>query len=151
MVFPLRPGLKKMKSGSSLSPTYRFGPYDVDLAAGQLRKHGVKLKLTGQPLDILVMLLERPGQVVTREELQKRLWSDETFVDFENSLNKAINKLRQTLGDSAESPVYIETLPRRGYRFTAPVERLENGNAVPAIAAPAVIPEALTTQDEIIL
>jgi DNA-binding winged helix-turn-helix (wHTH) protein/tetratricopeptide (TPR) repeat protein len=103
------------------SYSYQFGPYQVDIQAGQLRKHGTKIKLAGQPFEILVMLLERAGVVVTREEIQKRLWPDETFGDFENSLNKAINKLRQALADSAEQPTYIETLPRRGYRFLAPV------------------------------
>ena len=103
------------------SPIYRFGPYHVDVPAGQLRKHGAKIRLAGQPFEILVMLLERAGQVVTREEIQRRLWSGETFVDFENSLNKAINKLRQALADSAEQPTYIETLPRRGYRFIASI------------------------------
>jgi TolB-like protein/DNA-binding winged helix-turn-helix (wHTH) protein/Tfp pilus assembly protein PilF len=101
---------------------YRFGPYYVDIPAGQLQKHGTKIRLAGQPFEILVMLLERAGQVVTREEIQQRLWSEETFVDFENSLNKAINKLRQALADSAEQPTYIETLPRRGYRFITPMD-----------------------------
>jgi len=96
---------------------FRFGPFLADAPAGQLRKGASKIRLAGQPFEILVMLLERPGQVVTREEIQQRLWPQETFVDFENSLNKAINKLRQALSDSAEKPVYIETLPRRGYRF----------------------------------
>ena len=102
--------------------TYRFGPYHVDLPAGQLWKQASRIRLAGQPFDILVMLLERAGQVVTREEIQQRLWSGETFVDFENSLNKAINKLRQALADSAEQPAYIETLPRRGYRFIAVID-----------------------------
>lgn len=111
-----------MGTESRLPPAYQFGPYQVDIAAGQLRKHGAKVRLAGQPFDVLVLLLERGGQVVTREELQRRLWSDETFVDFENSLNKAINKVRQALADSAEEPAYIETLPRRGYRFIAPIQ-----------------------------
>ena len=110
-----------MDARASSSSIYRFGPYHVDVPAGQLRKHGSKIRLAGQPLDILVMLLERAGQVVTREEIQQQLWSGETFVDFENNLNKAINKLRQALADSAERPTYIETLPRRGYRFIAPM------------------------------
>jgi Tol biopolymer transport system component/DNA-binding winged helix-turn-helix (wHTH) protein len=109
--------------------TYRFGPYQVDIPAGQLRKHGAKVRLAGQPFDILVMLLERAGVVVTREEIQQRLWSSETFVDFENSLNKAINKLRQALSDSAEQPTFIETLPRKGYRFIATIEPAQNGDA----------------------
>jgi DNA-binding winged helix-turn-helix (wHTH) protein len=93
-----------------------FGPFEADLATGELRKDGVKLKFSGQPFQVLAILLERPGDVVTREELQKRLWPD-TFVDVERNLNTAINKIREVLGDSAESPRYVETLPRRGYRF----------------------------------
>jgi Tol biopolymer transport system component/DNA-binding winged helix-turn-helix (wHTH) protein len=99
----------------------RFATFEVDLPAGELRKGGVKLKLTGQPFQVLTILLERPGEVVTREELQKRLWPD-TFVDVDHNLNTAINKIREVLGDSAESPRFVETLPRRGYRFVAPVE-----------------------------
>ena len=99
----------------------RFGTFEVDLPAGELRKNGVKLKLTGQPFQVLTILLERAGEVVTREELQKRLWPD-TFVDVDHNLNTAINKIREVLGDSAESPRFVETLPRRGYRFIAPVE-----------------------------
>jgi TolB-like protein/DNA-binding winged helix-turn-helix (wHTH) protein/Flp pilus assembly protein TadD len=98
----------------------RFGTFEVDLAAGEVRKSGLKLKLTGQPFQVLAMLLERPGEVVTREELQKRLWPD-TFVDVDHNLNIAINKIREMLADSAESPRFVETLPRRGYRFIAPV------------------------------
>ena len=99
----------------------RFGTFEVDLPAGELRKGGVKLKLTGQPFQVLTILLERPGEAVTREELQKRLWPD-TFVDVDHNLNTAINKIREVLGDSAESPRFVETLPRRGYRFVARVE-----------------------------
>jgi len=99
----------------------RFGTFEVDLAAGELRKAGVKLKLTGQPFQVLTILLEHPGEVVTRDELQKRLWPD-TFVDVDHNLNTAINKIREVLSDSAESPRFVETLPRRGYRFVAPVE-----------------------------
>jgi Tol biopolymer transport system component/DNA-binding winged helix-turn-helix (wHTH) protein len=99
----------------------RFGTFEVDLPSGELRKSGMKLKLTGQPFQVLAILLERPGEVVTREELQKRLWPD-TFVDVDHNLNTAINKIREVLGDSAESPRFVETLPRRGYRFIAPVE-----------------------------
>ena len=99
----------------------RFGSFEVDLPAGELRKGGVKLKLTGQPFQVLTILLERPGEVVTRDGLQKRLWPD-TFVDVDHNLNTAINKIRDVLGDSAESPRFVETLPRRGYRFIAPVD-----------------------------
>ena len=99
----------------------RFGTYEVDLPAGDLKKCGVKLKLSGQPFQVLAILLEQPGTIVTREELQKRLWPD-TFVDVDHNLNTAINKIREVLGDSAESPRFVETVPRRGYRFIAPVE-----------------------------
>lgn len=107
----------------TLQPTriIRFGSFEVDVQAGELRKSGLKLKLSGQPLQVLAILLERPGEVVTREELQKRLWPD-TFVDVDHNLNTAINKIREALSDSAESPRFVETLPRRGYRFVAPVE-----------------------------
>ncbi len=100
----------------------RFGAFEADLSAGELRKSGVRIKLHGQPFEVLAMLLERPGEVVTREELQGRLWPTDTFVDFDHGVNTAINRLREALGDSAESPRFIETVPRRGYRFVAPVE-----------------------------
>jgi Tol biopolymer transport system component/DNA-binding winged helix-turn-helix (wHTH) protein len=100
----------------------RFGVFEANLPAGELRKHGLRLRVAGQPFKILAILLERPGEVVTRDELKKSLWPDDTFVDFENSLNSAIKKLRTVLGDSAENPRYIETLPRTGYRFVAPIE-----------------------------
>jgi DNA-binding winged helix-turn-helix (wHTH) protein len=99
----------------------RFGTFEVDLCAGELRKQGVRIKLQEQPFHVLTALLLHPGKVVTREELRAQLWSADTFVDFDNSLNTSINKLREALGDSAESPHFIETLPRRGYRFVAPV------------------------------
>src|SRR5271155_3491537 len=98
----------------------RFGDFEADLRSGELRKDGVKLKFGGQPFQVLTILLEQRGEVVAREELQKRLWPD-TFVDVDHNLNTAINKIREGLGDSAESPRYVETLPRRGYRFIAPV------------------------------
>ena len=111
----------------------RFGVYEVNFAAHQLRKHGVCVRLAGQPLAILAMLLERPGEVVTREELQGRLWASHTFVDFEHSLNSAIKKLRAALNDTPENSHYIETLPRVGYRFIAPVQEVsEKGHAVDA-------------------
>ncbi len=99
----------------------RFGTFELHVQSGELRKSGLKLKLSGQPFQVLSILLERPGEVVTREELQKRLWPD-TFVDVDHNLNTAINKIREALGDSAETPRFVETLPRRGYRFVAPVE-----------------------------
>src|SRR5579864_561783 len=99
----------------------RFGNFELDRRAGEVRRGGIKLKLSEQPFNVLVALLEKPGQVVTREELHDKLWSQDTFVDFEHGLNKAINKVRETLGDDADNPRFIETLPRRGYRFLAPV------------------------------
>jgi Tol biopolymer transport system component/DNA-binding winged helix-turn-helix (wHTH) protein len=101
----------------------RFGPFEADAATGELRKHGVRIKLQKQPFQILIALLEKPNQPVTREELRQRIWGDDTNVDFEHGLNAAVNKLRLALSDSAESPRYIETIPAVGYRLLAPVER----------------------------
>jgi TolB-like protein/Tfp pilus assembly protein PilF len=106
-----------MENISSQTQPVRFGSFELDPCAGELRKQGVKIKLQEQPFQILAMLLEHPGEVVTREQLRTRLWPSDTFVDFDHSLNKAINKLREALGDSAESPRFIETLAKRGYRF----------------------------------
>jgi DNA-binding winged helix-turn-helix (wHTH) protein len=94
----------------------RFGPFELDTQSAELFKFGQKLKLQGQPIKILSILLEKPGELVTREELRQRLWPAETFVDFDHGLNTSIRKLRAALGDEAETPQYIETLPRRGYR-----------------------------------
>jgi cholera toxin transcriptional activator len=107
----------------SNSRVVRFGVFELDLAAGELRKSGVKLRLQEQPFQVLAVLLERAGDVVTREDLRQKLWPSDTFVDFDHSLNTAINKVREALGDSASSPRYVETLARRGYRFVAPVQR----------------------------
>ena len=110
-------------SPSSQAPrVFRFGVFEVDPRQSELRKSGLRIKLQDQPFQVLVMLLERPGETVTREELQHRLWSDDTFVDFDHSLNSAIKKLREALGDQSENPRFIETFHRRGYRFIAPVE-----------------------------
>ena len=98
----------------------QFGIFEVDLRAGELRRNGSRVKLQEQPLQILTLLLERPGEVVTREELQSRLWPADTFVDFDHSLNAAVRRLRDALGDSAENPRFVETVARRGYRFLAP-------------------------------
>jgi DNA-binding winged helix-turn-helix (wHTH) protein len=106
---------------SSAPTTFRFGVFELDPRAGELRKQGMKIKLQGQPVEILVMLLQRPGEIVTREELQKKLWPADTFVDFEPGLNSAMKRLRAALDDDAETPRFIETLPRKGYRFIAPL------------------------------
>src|SRR6185369_12652644 len=101
----------------------RFGVFELDPSSGELRKHGVRVRLQDQPLKLLLSLLERPGEVYTREELIRRTWPEGTFVDYERGLNVAITRLRQVLGDSADSPRYIETVGRKGYRFIAPIER----------------------------
>jgi DNA-binding winged helix-turn-helix (wHTH) protein len=113
------------------SQVIRFATFEVDLHAQELRKAGLRLKLTGQPFQVLAILLEQPGTVVTREELQKRLWPD-TFVDVDHNLNTAINKIREALGDSSENPRFVETLPRRGYRFIDPITG--NGTAPAGVA-----------------
>jgi TolB-like protein/DNA-binding winged helix-turn-helix (wHTH) protein/Flp pilus assembly protein TadD len=110
-----------MENPAPAPKAIRFGVFEIDPQAGELRKSGVKLKLQDQPFQVLMTLLDKPGMVVTREELRKKLWDTDTFVDFEHSLGTAINKIREALGDSAENPRFIETLPRRGYRFIAPV------------------------------
>jgi Tol biopolymer transport system component/DNA-binding winged helix-turn-helix (wHTH) protein len=113
-------------------PRLRFGPYQVDLNSRELRKSGVRVKLSGQPFAILEALLDHPGQLVTREELRKRIWPENTFVDYGHGLNAAVNKLREALCDSADDPKYIETLTRRGYRFIAPVEDEDLVDSAPA-------------------
>src|ERR1700693_855638 len=123
----------------------QFGVFELDSTAGGLRKHGIKIKLQEQPLQILQQLLEHPGEVVTREELQKRIWPADTFVDFDHGLYSAVQRLREALGDTAETPHYVETLPRRGYRFIAPVNNGNRGEAkveTASVEAPAsVVPE----------
>jgi DNA-binding winged helix-turn-helix (wHTH) protein len=127
----------------SLKKRLSFGPFLVDLGTQELWKGSTRLKIGGQPFGILALLLERPGELISREELRKQVWSGDTFVDFNQGLNAAVNKLRDCLSDSADEPRYIETLPRRGYRFIAPV--------LPAVNPPTpnlpAIPEsaALTT------
>src|SRR5437868_2525405 len=103
------------------SRRFRFGIFEADTATGELRKAGVRLRLPDQPFQVLVLLLERPGEVLTRDELRQNLWPDGTFVDFDHGLNSIINKLREVLGDTANNPRFIETLARKGYRFVAPV------------------------------
>ncbi len=111
----------------------RFGIFEVDLRTGELRKQGVRIKLQEQPFRVLTALLQQPGNLVTREELRSRIWPSDTFVDFDNNLNTSMNKLREALGDSADNPRFIETLPRRGYRFVAPVgSDVRNQPAIPA-------------------
>ena len=112
----------------------RFTPFEFDSQTGELRKHGLKIRLSGQPIEVLTLLLEHPGEMVSREEMQKRLWPDDTVVEFEHSINSAINRLREALGDSADNARFVETLARRGYRFIALVD-------VGAGLVPALEPE----------
>jgi cholera toxin transcriptional activator len=117
---------------------FRFGIYELDGATGELRKDGKsRPRLQGQPLEILLHLLDRPGDVVTREELRQRLWPADTFVDYDHSLNTAVNKLREALNDSADNPRFIQTIPRRGYRFIASIEAVDGD---PGLAKPEESP-----------
>src|SRR5258708_22690250 len=119
--------LETQKSGR----VFRFGVFEVDAATGELRKQGMRIRLQEQPSQLLLMLLERAGEVVSREEICRKLWPPDTFVDFDQSLGTALRELRQALGDDAETPRYIETIPKHGFRFVAPVERI---SAIPEAA-----------------
>jgi TolB-like protein/DNA-binding winged helix-turn-helix (wHTH) protein len=118
----------------------RFGPFEADFTHGELRKFGIRLKVSGQPIEILRLLLDAPGEVVTREQIRERLWQANTFVDFDHSLNAAVNKLREALNDSAESPTYIETVPRRGYRFIGQISDTAQKPEPKIEAVPAAMP-----------
>lgn len=126
---------------SSPGRIFRFGAYEFDARAGELRKHGLRLKLCGQPVSVLALLLDSPGELVTREELQNRLWPAGTYVDFEHSVNAAVKRLRQALGDSAGSPRFIETVARNGYRFIAPLSRGPDDVSQPAPQEDTGVPE----------
>jgi DNA-binding winged helix-turn-helix (wHTH) protein len=115
---------------------YRFGVFEADSTTGELRRNGVRVKLHAQPFQVLFMLLERPGELLTREDISRELWPEGTFVDYEHSVNSAVNRLREALGDKAANPRFVETLARRGYRFVAPVERIALGEE-PAGTPPA--------------
>ena len=124
-----------MSDTASRREVVRFGVFELDLRRGELRRQGLKIRLQEQPFQVLAMLLEHPDELVTRDEMRKKLWPADTFVDFEHGLNKGINKIREALGDTAESPRFIETVPRRGYRFVAPVGGLSEP------VAPTTAPE----------
>src|SRR5215472_17111835 len=109
---------------------FRFGAFEADASTGELRRQGIRIKLNSQPFQVLLMLLDRPGEVLTREEISRALWSDGTFVDYDHGVNSAVNRIREALGDAAGGPRFVETLARRGYRFVAPVERID-----PALSA----------------
>ena len=138
IVRPKIAGVDQLQPAPRPSRLFKFGIFEADFEAGELRKAGMRQKLAGQPFQVLQLLLERPQEVVTREELQKSIWPKGTFVDYELALKKAVNRIREVLGDSADSPRFIETIPRRGYRFIAAVEEIGNGTraaAAPALAA----------------
>ena len=125
---------------------YRFGVFEADATLGELRRQGVRKKLNAQPFQVLLMLLDRPGELLTREEIARELWPDGTFVDYEHGVNSAVNRIREALGDTASNPRFVETLARRGYRFVAPVERIAPGNDTMShtpisIAQPTASPE----------
>src|SRR5207248_4691013 len=124
----------------------RFGEFEIDERAGELRKEGIKVRLQEQPLQILQILLEHPGEVVTREELRKRVWPTDTFVDFDHGINNAIKRLREALGDTADTPRFVETLPRRGYRFIANLEVAKPVTG-PRIQSIAVLPLEKLSRD----
>jgi DNA-binding winged helix-turn-helix (wHTH) protein len=129
-----------MTSPESTARLVRFGLFELDAKTGELRRKGAKVALQDQPFQVLAMLLARPGELVTRDELRQKLWADAVFVDFDHGLNKAVGKIRRALGDLAESPRFVETLERRGYRFIAPVERVPAiPPAVPDPTAPALV------------
>jgi DNA-binding winged helix-turn-helix (wHTH) protein len=129
---------------SGTSRRYRFGVFEADVPTGELRKHGVRIKLNAQPFQVLILMLDRPGEVLTREQIYRQLWPEGTFVDSEHGVNSAVNRLRDALGDTASNPRFVETLSRRGYRFIAPVERIGTGQDlaphIPKSKAEAVHP-----------
>ena len=116
------------------APRYRFGTFEADVATGELRRKGVRIRMNGQPFQLLCLLLAQPGRVVAREEICRALWPDRTFVDYEHGVNSAINRIREALGDTASNPRFLETLSRRGYRFIAPVEVVVEGGLGPVAA-----------------
>jgi cholera toxin transcriptional activator len=138
---------------------YRFGVFEADSTTGELRRKGLRVKLHSQPFQVLFMLLERPGEMLTREEICRELWPDGTFVDYEHGVNSAVNRLREALGDKASNPRFVETLARRGYRFVAPVERIvvddsaavvgEELAAVPAVSAKGFFDGVLAAPEDL--
>jgi cholera toxin transcriptional activator len=119
---------------------YRFGTFEADAATGELRRQGIRIKLNAQPFQVLLLLLERPGELLTREEISRELWPDGTFVDYEHGVNSAVNRIREALGDKASNPRFVVTLARRGYRFVAPVERIDLSEDSPAAASESAEP-----------
>lgn len=144
---------------------YRFGAFEADARTGELRRQGLRIKLHSQPLQLLFLLLERPGELLTREEISRELWPDGTFVDYEHGVNSAMNRIREALGDKASHPRFIETLARRGYRFVAPVERIalpeedlatelttgisEEPAVVPVVSKPGFLDQVLSGPEDL--
>src|SRR5258707_10715424 len=141
--FGPRLGVCHMSNGNGSLQIVRFGLFEADLQTGELRKNGSKVPLQGQPFQVCAILLSRSGELVSREELRQRVWPEDTFVDFDHALNPAITKIRIALGDEADNPRFVETLPRRGYRFIAPVDKpiVETHTAGPDGAAIVAAPE----------
>jgi TolB-like protein/DNA-binding winged helix-turn-helix (wHTH) protein len=135
-----------MREFPSSVRSVRFGVFEIDLHAGELRKKGIRMKLQGQPFLLLITLLKQRGELVTREELRRTLWPGDTFIDFDHSLGTGINKLREVLGDSAANPRFIETLPRKGYRFIAPIEAVGASEDPPVVSESPPAEQALTTR-----
>jgi DNA-binding winged helix-turn-helix (wHTH) protein len=135
-------------SDSEPARRYRFGAFEADASTGELRRQGIRIKLHAQPFQVLLMLLERPGEVLSREEISRALWSDGTFVDYDHGVNSAVNRIREALGDTANNPRFIETLARRGYRFVAPVETIANEFGAEPIAAPQPSPSSTSLDSE---
>lgn len=133
-------------AGDGERRVFRFGVFEADVAAGELRKHGLRIKLHSQPFQVLVMLLEQPSVILTREEMRQRLWGNDTFVDFNHGLNSAINRVREALDDSASQPRYIETVSGKGYRFIAPVSSVELTAAAAEVETPVAV---LSTREEL--
>src|SRR5258707_3782295 len=149
--FGPRLGVCHMSNGNGSLQIVRFGLFEADLQTGELRKNGSKVPLQGQPFQVCAILLSRSGELVSREELRQRVWPEDTFVDFDHALNTAITKIRLALGDEADNPRFVETLPRRGYRFIGPVESETNGrgrSALPGIGStvppgPTPVPQTI--------
>lgn len=135
-----------MNDRTDLQPVkcYRFGIFEADATNGELRRQGVRIKLHAQPFQVLLMLLERPGEVLTREEISRELWPEGTFVDSEHGVNSAINRIREALGDKATHSRFVETLARRGYRFVAPVERIISGDSAQLQESSSAVSEVQT-------
>ena len=123
---------------------YRFGVFEADAATGELRRKGIRVRLSAQPFQLLLLLLDRPGELITRDEISRELWPDGTFVDFDHGVNSAINRIREALGDSAGNPRFVETLARRGYRLVAPVERIAGEDKVLREPAGRISPQLQT-------